>query len=364
MGRARKKDNKYDCDYQNAYISLAKKQYPVTAEFLREFGVNIEKPFKVNLLETKDDIIYYSEILYIVLGDKTKFKKAKIGKVKIEIADSYPDTNIKEEHYVIKLSPIAIENNMKIKDEKDKIEIFRTIFNKCTFQAIMFIICSMIAIWGILTTSLAYGIKLYSKMLLVLIIPVIVFGIALYRKYKYRTNKNARSNINWFTTFAILLLPFYYFLTLFFLGIESATTDVTNYKYYKDFMYEELYEVFPKKIPKNAKNISFYHIDPFLQGGEINSLSYKDNSLSQKIVDEKYKSKSIWIGTTQNKEIPEAVDVDNLLERISIDGKKENFTIYVNYARCDDSGYCNHGEYILVAYNDITKEIIFKQEHW
>ena len=117
MGRTRKKDNKYDCDYQNAYISLVKKQYPVTAEFLREFGVNIEKPFKVNLLETKDDIIYYSEILYIVLGDKTKFKKAKIGKVKIEIADSYPDTNIKEEHYVIKLSPIAIREHQK-KDAK------------------------------------------------------------------------------------------------------------------------------------------------------------------------------------------------------------------------------------------------------
>ena len=77
MGRTRKKDNKYDCDYQNAYISLVKKQYPVTAEFLREFGVNIENPFKVNLLETKDDIIYYSEILYIVLGDKTKFKKRR-----------------------------------------------------------------------------------------------------------------------------------------------------------------------------------------------------------------------------------------------------------------------------------------------
>ena len=72
----------------------------------------------------------------------------------------------------------------------------------------------------------------------------------------------------------------------------------------------------------------------------------------------------MWIGTIQSEELPEAVNEDNLLENISIDGKKENFTIYVNYARCDDSGYCNHGEYILVAYNDITKEIIFKEEHW
>ena len=253
MGRTKKKDNKYDCDYQNAYISLVKKQYPVTAKFLREFGVNIENPFKVNLLETKDDIIYYSEILYIVLGDKTKFKKAKIGKVKIEIADSYPDTNIKENHYVIKLSPIEIQNKLKVEDDKGKKEIFKTIMSKCTYQAIMFIICGLIALWGILTTSLVYGIKLYLEMLLVLIIPVIVFAIALYRKYKYRIYKKARSNINWFTTFALLLLPIYYFFTLFILGFESATTDVTNYKFYKDFMYGELYEVFPKKIPKNAE---------------------------------------------------------------------------------------------------------------
>ena len=364
MERTRKKDNKYDCDYQNAYISLVKKQYPVTTEFLREFGVNIEKPFKVNLLEIKDDIIYYSEILYIVLGDKTKFKKAKIGKVKVELADSYPDTNIKENHYVIKLSPIAIQNKLKVEDDKGKKEIFKTIMSKCTYQAIMFIICGLIALWGILTTSLAYGISLYLKMLLVLIIPVIVFGIALYRKYKYRINKNARSNINWFTTFALLLLPIYYFFTLFILGFESATTDVTNYKFYNDFIYGELYEVFPKKIPKNAENISFYHIDPFLQGGEINSLSYKDDSLTSSIVEEKYKSKSTWIGNADSEEVPEAVNDYGLFSNISINGKKENFILYVNSARCDNSGYCNHGEYILVAYNDITKEIIFKEEHW
>ena len=146
------------------------------------------------------------------------------------------DTNIKENHYVIKLSPIAIQNKLKVEDDKGKKEIFKTIMSKCTYQAIMFIICGLIALWGILTTSLAYGISLYLQMLLVLIIPVIVFGIALYRKYKYRINKNARSNINWFTTFAILLLPIYYLFTLLFLGLGSATTDVTNYKYYKDFM--------------------------------------------------------------------------------------------------------------------------------
>ena len=97
----------------------------------------------------------------------------KIGKVKVELADSYPDTNIKENHYVIKLSPIAIQNKLKVEDDKGKKEIFKTIMSICTYQAIMFIICRLIALWGILTTSLAYGISLYLKMLLVLIIPVI-----------------------------------------------------------------------------------------------------------------------------------------------------------------------------------------------
>ena len=362
--KALKKEDICNCDYYKSYISQVKKQYPITSGFLKKLGVDIEKPLEIIPLEAKDDITYYSEILYVVLGDKSEFKKAKIGKVKVELADSYPDTNIKENHYVIKLSPIAIQNKLKVEDDKGKKEIFRTIMSKCTYQAIMFIICGLIALWGILTTSLAYGIKLYSKMLLVLIIPVIVFGIALYRKYKYRINKNARSNINWFTTFMLLLLPIYYFLTLFFLGLESATTDVTNYKYYKDFMDEELYEVFPKKIPKNAENISFYHIDPFLQGGEINTLSYKDDSLTSSIVEEKYKSKSTWIGSADSEEVPEAVNDYGLFSNISINGKKENFILYVNIARCDNSGYCNHGEYILVAYNDITKEIIFKEEHW
>jgi ribosomal protein L30E len=109
-----KKEDICNCDYCKNYISQVKKQYPITSDFLKELGVDIEKPFEVIPLEAKDDIIYYSEILYVVLGDKSEFKKAKIGKVKVELADSYPDTNIKENHYVIKLSPIAIQNMQSI----------------------------------------------------------------------------------------------------------------------------------------------------------------------------------------------------------------------------------------------------------
>lgn len=352
-------------DYCKNYISQIKKEYPKTTEYLDSIGVDIEKPFKVVPLKAEDKMVYYEEAQYIVLGNKNNFKNTKIGRLKIEITDSHPETNIDEEHYVIKLSPIAVKNNLSIKeDKKDTKAIIKILFKKCKFQTIMLIISCLIAAWGILTTSLAYGLKIYLSTLLVLIIPVVVFGIALYRKYKFINNERAKSNINWFTTFALLLLPVYYLFTLFFLSIEFVTTDVTNYKYYKDFMYKDLYEVFPKKIPKDAENISFFHRDPFLQGGGINALSYKDKSLTASIVDEKYKSKSIWIGNYQNEEIPEAVNEDHLFSNLSIDGKIDNFTIYVYEARCDDSGWCNHGEYMLVAYNDITKEIIYKEENW
>lgn len=31
---------------------------------------------------------------------------------------------------------------------------------------------------------------------------------------------------------------------------------------------------------------------------------------------------------------------------------------------CDNSGYCNHGNYIIAAFNKKTHEVIFSSEQW
>lgn len=246
----------------------------------------------------------------------------------------------------------------------------RVLFKKCTFQLIMFIITFIISLWFLCGNTFAYGIEIWFMLTLTGVIPPIIFGIALYRKYKFSNIKKTKSTINWFTTIITILLPIYYIATAFILLMTLLGKDITDYHYYKRFTSNNQYIAFPKKIPKSAENINYYYKLPFLQGGETNLLYYKDNTLTKEKVNKMF-SKAIWIGA-----IKEDDRIDYILESNTptmdevfyntnrIEGYLEDFTLYVFDASCDESGYCNHGNFLIAAYNDNTKEILYRYENW
>ena len=43
---------------------------------------------------------------------------------------------------------------------------------------------------------------------------------------------------------------------------------------------------------------------------------------------------------------------------------ENDYIIYLVAGECDDSGYCNHGEFLFSAFNEKTNEIIYKSEVW
>lgn len=103
-------DELCDCAYCQNYVRQIQREYPVIAEYLQKFGIDIEKPFETMPLEpTKDGYIEYIAAQYIVYGDHTGFEKTTVNSVNIDIADSHPSTRIEEPHFVIELYPIRLK---------------------------------------------------------------------------------------------------------------------------------------------------------------------------------------------------------------------------------------------------------------
>ncbi len=102
-------DHVCQCGYCQNYIKEIKRSYPLVADYLQSIGVDIEKPFEAIPLEPDEQgYIEYIGVQYIVLGSSDDFKGTTISDVKIDMTQSHPSTNIKEEHFVIELSSIHL----------------------------------------------------------------------------------------------------------------------------------------------------------------------------------------------------------------------------------------------------------------
>ena len=123
-------------------------------------------------------------------------------------------------------------------------------------------------------------------------------------------------------------------------------------------------ENFPKEIPNDVQNIEFYYAPAFLQAGTNYSLYYMDKNMTLDKFDERYKELAIWIG--HKEEYTEKEDL--LASAFSFTPaeyiNEEDYVIYLIKGKCDNSGYCNHGEFSFVAYNDETNEVIFRAAKW
>lgn len=166
-----------------------------------------------------------------------------------------------------------------------------------------------------------------------------------------------------FTIVLSAFLLFYYFLAFGMCIAIEGTTPITNAKYYKYKVKGEwLLQVFPKEIPSHVQNVQFAYQPGFLQGGAVVSLYYIDEHLDTETFQKNWEEKAIWIGHFDQN--------DSKKYRLSFymtpvdENKINDFMIYLIEGRCDDSGYCNHGDFLFVAINPGTKEVIYKGEDW
>ena len=100
-----------DCAYCRNYVKEIRSAYTDLADYLDELGVDVEKPFETIPIWPENGIMFYSGVQYVVMGSADDFRETSIGDVRVFIADSHPMTDIKEDHFVIEISPIYLKWN-------------------------------------------------------------------------------------------------------------------------------------------------------------------------------------------------------------------------------------------------------------
>lgn len=226
--------------------------------------------------------------------------------------------------------------------------------------------CVITFIIGVFLTYISNNVLIRNQIIIYFLtyIPFILFVIVTLLYYKFK-NKKILSILKTFSMMLTCLLLFYYFTILFVIGLEAFSNPITDIKYYKHYVKgTSLIENFPKEIPNDVQNIEFYYAPAFLQAGTNYSLYYMDKNMTLDKFDERYKELAIWIGHKE-----EYTEKEDLLDSaFSFTPAKyineEDYVIYLIKGKCDNSGYCNHGEFSFVAYNDETNEVIFRAAKW
>lgn len=234
---------------------------------------------------------------------------------------------------------------------------------KC--EKLTLVMCLITILIGIgIYSDTAIGIPIKENIIIFFVsfFPFLTFLLITILSYKQPSqNKKYRT----ITIILSLILIFYYFVILFLSIFLAAINPVTNPKYYNYYVKGEILEnVFPSKIPNEAKNINFYYAPGILQGGTTYSLYYVNNNMTKEMFDKKYKSKAIWIGNTDEYKDKEGL-LTGVFSYTSSYNKNENdYTVYLIEGRCDNSEYCNHGSFLIAAFNEKTSEVVFCSQDW
>ena len=239
--------------------------------------------------------------------------------------------------------------------------MLKKLFLKSKYSFILSILCFIISIPFLFT---GIGITWYIRLLIIFIgiIPCLLFLLITILRYKLDHKQYIKDITFILNGLLTLALPFYLFFAIFIIAGLTATNPVTNPKYYSHYVSDDyLLEVFPKEIPEDATNIKFEYTPSFLQGASVIELYYQSSHL--KDLESTLKEKTIWTGTlneyTENPEL-----LDNNIFNFLTSSNINDFLIYLIDGECDDSGYCNHGIFLLVAINSNTNEIIYSYHNW
>lgn len=238
-------------------------------------------------------------------------------------------------------------------------------YHKAKFPLIMTIISFVFMIlsiyWGIELIEINYKIKV----IITGILPFSIFLLITRFTYIYHEKKNTKTISKIITLILTLLFTFYcpinIFTTILINDMMYPTKDINNYQ--KFIKSKRLLTVFPNEIPKEVKDPILIYSPGFLQAGNRYVLYYVDPNLSIIDFDNQYLSKAKWIGNNNDDNKPMAVDI-NFIDLPVEEKDIDNFKIYVIDSYCGDSGWCNHGKYLIVAVNEYTKQVIYESETW
>lgn len=238
-------------------------------------------------------------------------------------------------------------------------------FSKIIFPLIMSIITFVIGIF-LSYDSIGFPLKAQLIIFLVAFAPFIIFIIFVFMIYKYNKKKKVVYALKTISIVITCLLLFYYFIALFFVVLIEATNPMTNPKYYSYHISVTpvLKKAFPSKIPKNVDNVKFFYVPGILQGGTRYTLYYIDKNMTCDKFDKKYKKQAEWVGHKDGYTEKRGL-LSGAFYSTPSEYKNENdYIIYLIDGNCDNSGYCNHGSFLIAAFNEKTHEIVFSAEDW
>lgn len=101
-----------------------------------------------------------------------------------------------------------------------------------------------------------------------------------------------------------------------------------------------------------------------LQGGTRYTLYYVDKNMTLDKFDKKYKEQAKWIGYKND-----YTENDDLLSSIFYYTPSEykneyDYIVYLIRGNCYKPDSCNHGEFLIAAFNEKTQEVVFSSEDW
>ncbi len=237
-------------------------------------------------------------------------------------------------------------------------------FKKIRYPFIMSIVTF---IFGILLSyeSIGFSLGTRIKILLVSFLPFILFCLIIFAIYKFKKKRKVVSFLKNTSIVMTFFLVFYLMCFAFFVTLLEVMNPTVNPKYYSYYINgSRLKKAFPTKIPKDVESVKFFYMPGILQGGTRHTLYYVDKNMTVSEFDKVYKDKAEWIG-----HIDEYIEKEGLLSSVfyytpSEYNNENDYIIYLIEGHCDNSRYCNHGDYLIAAYNEKTNEVVFSSEVW
>lgn len=226
------------------------------------------------------------------------------------------------------------------KMRKDKMLLINTI--------ITIVICLFFIIMCFMGVTVLFNPKILVTSILIFSLPVII-QLYILELYKSQKTKKLLKIISGICIF--FLLPY---LLVSSIILDGMTKPITNYKAYNMVRIKE----FPKKIPKDARNITFLYESISIYNKM--EMSFETSLKTINKYEKEFKKYAKQIITYDGKEPSYVIEADeegNITYDI-------NSVIYLFEDYCNGPGYCNHGKYSYIKINKKTYEWNLGYSEW
>lgn len=96
------------CENCKLFYSNVKDSFVELANWLKQYNIEIDKPFELSSIELDDGTIEYLEAQYVVIGTCEDDFSVCVGDIEISPTHIHPSTNINEKHFVLGASSIFL----------------------------------------------------------------------------------------------------------------------------------------------------------------------------------------------------------------------------------------------------------------